>query len=755
MNKKVISTIIGVTLAVIVLSACVPQQRAALATPANAVYVSTAAQLTSAMQTATSGTTIYLRAGTYAAPSTGWQFTNGGVTLANYPNEQVILSSKNKTSGNYVIKCLLVSPAVDNVKIIGSDVGNQKGIVITGEALGIAPAIVGYQCDNWEIAGVEFRSVAYAIFQRKVNNGNTSADGWYVHDNFVNDYYRESGMQFNGNGNRIENNVIAKITGDSSTTYGCQLLNLLGNNNIVRGNQLERINQSVRCIGIFFEWDLADNNLIENNTIIGVPNGLSFFGGDNNIIRNNVMTGTDTAFVIRSWADGTTAYPCNFSTFMPLESDTANPDWQYMYPHDCRSKGNRFENNSVSGFATFSRIDLPEPSNIFVTTTQTETATPTNTATKTITPTPAPVNARMLIPLYIPPSYAAYQPVVDANTYQNIDVILNPNNGVGSGVNIGYATAIVQLREGGVGIYGYVYTGYGTREIAIVKSEVDKWQSWYDVDGIFVDEASNKAAGTPYIAELYDYITAKGMRVILNPGTSTIEAYMPIGDTTCIYETSPSSTLVMPSWGWNYPASKFCALQFGASISQMRSFVATARANNIGYIYVTDRASNFWRYLPPYLAEEAALLVGGVVVPTSTPTLIPPSVTLTATPSITPSRTPTRTATPTQAITITPSFTPSVTATNTVPPPGSLTCVLVTWTRGLNLRPTESMDNAPYPNMNFGYGANFPVQRIFRDADGNQWMQINEHLYAAMYLMPISPSTTGKTYAIKWSCPQG
>ena len=98
MNKKVITAIIGVTLAVIVLLGCIPQQRAILATPENAVYVSTAAQLTSAMQAATSGTTIYLRGGEYAAPATGWQFANGGVTLTNYPGEQVTLSSKSKTS---------------------------------------------------------------------------------------------------------------------------------------------------------------------------------------------------------------------------------------------------------------------------------------------------------------------------------------------------------------------------------------------------------------------------------------------------------------------------------------------------------------------------------------------------------------------------------------------------------------------------------------------------------------------------------
>lgn len=359
--------------------------------PLTARIVTTPAELTQAMATAVSGDVIQMRGGTYAAPATGWQFANSGVTLTNYPGEVVTLSAKSKTSGNYVFKCLLSSPAVNDVKIIGSDVGNQKGIVMTGEFLGIAPAIAAYQCDGWEISGVEFRDVAYAIFQRKVNNGKTSADGWYVHDNLVSDYYRESGMQFNGNGNWIENNRIIKQTANSSTTYGCQLLNLLGNNNVVRENHLERVNQSVRCIGIFFEWDLADANLIENNVIKGVPNGISFFGGDHNIIRNNTLSGTDTAFIIRSWADGTTAYPCNFSSFMPLESDTGSPDWQYMYPHDCRSKSNRFENNVVSGFSVFSSIGLPEASNVFVIGTPAKTVAPTiapsQTPTRTFTPT--------------------------------------------------------------------------------------------------------------------------------------------------------------------------------------------------------------------------------------------------------------------------------------------------------------------------------------------------------------------------------
>lgn len=353
--------------------------------------VSTFSELTIAMRDAKAGDTIVVRGGSYMAPPTGWQFASSDVTLTNYPGEQVTFSSQSKVSGNYIIKCLQTSPNANNNRIIGTNIAGKSGIVMTGEDLGIAPAIVSYHCDGWEISGVEFKKVGYGIFQRKVNNGATSSDSWYVHNNLVSDYFRESGMQFNGNYNRIENNTIVKETSDLSTAYGCQLLNILGNNNIIRGNHLERVDQTVRCIGIFFEWNLADNNLVEGNTIVGVPVGMSFFGGDNNQIKDNVVSGTDTAFVLRSWSDGTTSYPCNFSDFMPLESDVTNPDWEYMYPFDCKSKGNIFQNNQVSGFSTFSIVNLPEPSNVFINETPpTTTVPPSVTSTYTKTPTPIP-----------------------------------------------------------------------------------------------------------------------------------------------------------------------------------------------------------------------------------------------------------------------------------------------------------------------------------------------------------------------------
>lgn len=282
------------------------------------------------------------------------------------------------------------------------------------------------------------------------------------------------------------------------------------------------------------------------------------------------------------------------------------------------------------------------------------------------------LSSRLLIPLYIYPSGSAWADIVNANFYENIDVVINPSSGVGTTQSTAYVDGVNQLRAGHVGVYGYVYTGWGTRLIDTVKAEIDNWQSWYNADGIFLDESSISTSNLFYYSDLWNYIKAKGMRVILNPGTNTDEAYTTVSDLAVIYENIPMQALSVSTWVANYPASKFAALQYNASVEQMRDFVTLAQANNIGYIYVTnDVAPNPWDVLPPYLAEEAALLAGQPIPSTLTPTLLPATETIT--PSFTPSLTPTFTATSTVAPTLTPIATSTFTPTRTRKPTSTFT----------------------------------------------------------------------------------
>ena len=161
-------------------------------------------------------------------------------------------------------------------------------------------------------------------------------------------------MQFNGNNNLIENNEIYKITDINNTPYGCQMLNLLGNNNIVRGNTLSRLGSSSQCLGILLEWDLADENVIEQNTISDTgwdgKGALTIAGGDNNIIRNNTIhSASNRWYFIYPNNDGFTGWPCNEETealsILP-SNDPAAPDYVYFYePRNCLSEGNQVYDN--------------------------------------------------------------------------------------------------------------------------------------------------------------------------------------------------------------------------------------------------------------------------------------------------------------------------------------------------------------------------------------------------------------------------
>ncbi|GAB1469207.1 hypothetical protein MASR2M66_00830 [Chloroflexota bacterium] len=356
-----------------------------------------------AMETITAGDLVYIRKGQYDGLQGGWVFQNSGtqaqpIALTNYPGEQVILKITNATAiDHYIFRCSInphnppswQTPKADYIRITGSDVEPQilsngvesrKGIVIQGMEGEQSAGIYASDCDHWEISGVDFVETAYGIFTEK-NNWHQpqehSTDFWHVHDNQVYNYYRESGMQFNGNFNLIENNQIYKVSNRLDTPHGCQLLNLVGNNNVVRGNTFSRMGSTAECLGILFEWDLSDANLIEQNIISDVPSGIVFQGGDANIIRDNSITASadssGSGIKIASY-DNRIEWPCNdyFGSGSSSESlippdDLAHPDYPYYYnPRNCHSMNNQIIRNTIQGFETAWLLGpAPEGSNIF------------------------------------------------------------------------------------------------------------------------------------------------------------------------------------------------------------------------------------------------------------------------------------------------------------------------------------------------------------------------------------------------------
>jgi hypothetical protein len=218
---------------------------------------------------------------------------------------------------------------------------------------------------------------------------------------------------------------------------------------------------------------------------------------------------------------------------------------------------------------------------------------------------------KMLIPAYFYPGplwtqAIAAAPIVDT-------MIMNPSSGPGNSQNQDYVNVVQQAQAAGITIIGYVHTSYGTRSIAQVTGEIDKYKLWYNVDGIFLDEVSSSAADLAYYQQVADYIRATpGTNVVLNPGTIPDEAYISIGDTTIIFEDKytyfPGWT--PPSWVNNYNESKIMYLPHSASgTSNMLDGIQYAKDRNGGYVYVTDDGRrNPWDTLPTYWDAELAAI---------------------------------------------------------------------------------------------------------------------------------------------------
>ncbi len=193
---------------------------------------------------------------------------------------------------------------------------------------------------------------------------------------------------------------------------------------------------------------------------------------------------------------------------------------------------------------------------------------------------------------------------------ENVDflVIVNPASGPGDFQDPHYLDITQRLKnEGMVGI-GYVHTSWGSRDINVVKEEIDRWLSFYpDIKGFFLDEASTEEADIPYYEELYQYIKGKGnYTVVLNPGTKPAISYYSISDYIVSYE-SPYEDF--SSCQADIPEKSGCIV-YNVPEYKLKEIIQN---ENVKFIYITDdRGANPYDTLPSYYEEEISLLASPV-----------------------------------------------------------------------------------------------------------------------------------------------
>jgi hypothetical protein len=208
------------------------------------------------------------------------------------------------------------------------------------------------------------------------------------------------------------------------------------------------------------------------------------------------------------------------------------------------------------------------------------------------------------------------------NDYPTVELaIVNPSSGPGEIANPAFAREVRQTQAAGLTVLGYVHTGYGERSKAAVEKDVEKYYSWYGVDGIFFDEASTDCAKVAtYYEGLYLRVKAQGGKAVvaLNPGTNTSECYMAVSSVIVTFEGSYADYVreySAPAWVSRYPPSRFWHLVHGASTARrLETAVDLGRKRRVGWMYVTPgRLPNPWDKLPTgsYWERELAIVRSG------------------------------------------------------------------------------------------------------------------------------------------------
>jgi Spherulation-specific family 4 len=221
-------------------------------------------------------------------------------------------------------------------------------------------------------------------------------------------------------------------------------------------------------------------------------------------------------------------------------------------------------------------------------------ATPSRTAPRT-----------MGIPAYFypwpgDPSWAALSSA-PASTI----VIINPDNGPGAAPDPNYLAALQAFAGSSPVLYGYVDSGYATRDTETLVAEAETHRSFHRVEGIFIDQVTATPDQRDHYADLSERLRSRGFRIAFNPGQPLIDrSYLDLADELLVFEGSLSTyrQQAFPRWMLRCRADQLwhCVYEVDDA-DQYAEVVRLAAEHNAGIVFATDgRMPNPWDRLPPY-----------------------------------------------------------------------------------------------------------------------------------------------------------
>ena len=235
---------------------------------------------------------------------------------------------------------------------------------------------------------------------------------------------------------------------------------------------------------------------------------------------------------------------------------------------------------------------------------------------------------RIAIPSYQDPGSSQWNAWIAPGRASVGLMIVNEDNGDDLTYYPSVDAGIQAARKKGVFVVGYVYTGYGQRDLAAVEADIAGVYKNYSVDGIFFDEAPTdcKAASITgastyaYYQQLADYVRSHqaGARlVVLNPGTQPAnDCWMSLAN---ILVTSEEDNLKDykagyqdQAWFHRYAPDRFWHIVYNIdNATDFASVLALSRQRGAGWVYITDgNSSNPYLKPPAYWPLETQTIAG-------------------------------------------------------------------------------------------------------------------------------------------------